>query len=195
MKRINIFLSLIFFAFTSISISCGSSNKKATENVSQTEVKSSAMEIDSLLANADSLTNKEITFQGVCTHTCKHGATKMFMMGSDDTKTIRVEAASLGSFDTKCINSLVTVTGILREERIDEAYLAKWETRVAEANEKTHGETVAGCDSEKKARGEKGNSIKERIADFRRQISEREAACGKAYLSFYYVEALSYKIQ
>ena len=87
------------------------------------------MSVDDLLARADSLVGQQVNFQGVCTHTCKHGATKMFMMGSDDTKTIRVEAGKLGAFDTKCINSMVEVTGTLVEQRIDEAYLQNWEAQ------------------------------------------------------------------
>ena len=51
-------------------------------------------------------------------------------MGSDDTKTIRVEAGTLGSFDNKCINAIVTVTGTLKQQRVDEAYLQNWEAKL-----------------------------------------------------------------
>ena len=114
--------------------------------------------------------------------------------GSDDTKTIRVEAGPLGSFDTKCINAIVTVTGTLKEQRVDEAYLQNWESKLKAQTEKSHGETAAGCDSEKKARGETANTPEARIADFRAKIAERKAATGKDYLSFYYMEASSYEI-
>ena len=86
-----------------IGTSC-SNKPKSTEETASTEQTSGAMEIDDLLANAESLTDQEVTIEGVCTHACKHGATKIFLMGSDDTQTIRVEAAKLGSFDTKCVN-------------------------------------------------------------------------------------------
>ena len=108
------------------------------------------MEIDDLLANAESLTDQEVTIEGVCTHACKHGATKIFLMGSDDTQTIRVEAAKLGSFDTKCVNSIVRVTGTLKEQRVDEAYLQQWESRLKAAAAEKHGEGEAGCSTEKK---------------------------------------------
>lgn len=173
--------------------SCGNSNKQSQpENAEQTA--SAALSIDNLLADADSLVDQKVTIEGVCTHTCKHGATKMFLMGSDDTKTIRVEAGALGSFDTKCINSIVTVTGILKEQRIDEAYLQNWEARLKAQTEESHGETAAGCDSEKKARGETANTPEARIAEFRAKMAERKAAVGKDYLSFYYMEASSYEI-
>ena len=51
-------------------------------------------------------------------------------MGSDDTQTIRVEGGSVGKFDQKCVNSIVRVTGDLKEQRIDEAYLQNWEAQL-----------------------------------------------------------------
>lgn len=172
--------------------SCGNKQKDAVTQAAE-EVQA-AMEIDSLLANAEALAGQEVTIEGVCTHTCKHGATKIFLMGSDDTKTIRVEACELGAFDTKCVNSIVQVKGILQEDRIDEAYLQAWEARLKEAGEQ-HGENAAGCDTEKKARGETADTPEARIADFRAKIAAREAETGKAYLSFYHVDAISYEIQ
>lgn len=174
--------------------SCGNNNKQSQAEQTEQAV-STALSIDNLLADADSLVNQEVTIEGICTHTCKHGATKMFLMGSDDTKTIRVEAGPLGSFDTKCINAIVTVTGTLKEQRVDEAYLQNWEARLKAQTEKSHGETAAGCDSEKKARGETANTPEARIADFRTKIAERKAVAGKDYLSFYYMEASSYEIE
>ena len=94
----------------------------------------------------------------------------------------------------KCINAIVTVTGTLKEQRVDEAYLQNWESKLKAQTEKSHGETAAGCDSEKKARGETANTPEARIADFRAKIAERKAATGKDYLSFYYMEASSYEI-
>lgn len=178
-------------AVAAMMTSCGTNTNNS--NAAETTQESTYMEIDDVLANADSLVNTEIALEGVCTHICSHGATKIFMMGSDDTKSLRIEAAKLGSFDQKCVNSIVKVNGILREERVDEAYLQRWEQTAAAAAEQ-HGETEAGCDSEKNARGETGNTVAERIADFRTKIAQRKESVGKDYLSFYFVEALSYEI-
>ena len=93
-----------------------------------------------------------------------------------------------------CGICIVKVNGILREERVDEAYLQRWEAAVAAQTAKQHGEVETGCDSEKAARGETGNTVAERIADFREKIAARKAAVGKEYLSFYYVEAISYEV-
>lgn len=189
-------IAAAFAALLLIGTSCGS-KQKSTEKNETTEQTSGAMEIDDLLANAESLTDQEVIIEGVCTHACKHGATKIFLMGSDDTQTIRVEAAKLGAFDTKCVNSIVRVTGKLKEQRVDEAYLQQWEAQLKAANAEKHGEGEgeAGCTTEKKARGETANTPEARIADFRAKIAKRQAKTGKEYLSFYFMEATDYEIQ
>ena len=68
-------------------------------------------------------------------------------MGSDDTQMIRVEAGKLGSFDTKCVNSIVRVTGTLKEQRVDEAYLQQWEAQLESCHCGEHGESEGGCSS------------------------------------------------
>ena len=188
-------LLVAFMAFSALTFSACSNNKKNDTQQASEATSSATLSIDEVLASADSLAGKEVTIQGICTHTCKHGATKIFLMGSDDTKTIRVEACKLGSFDSKCVNSIVEVKGTLVEDRIDEAYLQNWEKQLSTQTEKQHGDGEAGCDTEKKARGETGNTAQERIADFRAKIAQQKAQTGKDYLSFYHVDAASYDIK
>jgi hypothetical protein len=192
MKIKNLFVAAALVSFAIAGVSCG--NKQKSNEQVTAEVVSDAMEIDDLLANAESLNGQTVTIEGVCTHACKHGATKIFLMGSDDTNTIRVEACELGSFDTKCVNSIVRVEGVLKEDRIDEAYLQAWEASLTYA-QKQHGDSEEGCSTEKKARGESANTPEARIAAFREKIAEREKATGKNYLSFYHVDATKYEIQ
>lgn len=193
MKRIICTFTLAISSICLIfSASC--SNSGAKNGTSQDEVQEQ-VEIDSLLDNAELFLGKVITIQGVCTHSCKHGAKKIFLMGSDDSKTIRVEAGSLGSFDTKCLKHVVSVTGILREERIDEEYLKRWEAAVERNGGEAHGNAESGCETEKKARGETASTTSDRIAAFREKIEQRIASEGKDYLSFFYFEASAYEIE
>lgn len=195
MKTKKLTIAIALTAMTLIGTSCGNKQQKSASESTTEQTASSALEIDSLLANAENLAGKEVTIEGVCTHTCKHGAKKIFLMGSDDTQVIRVEAGTLGAFDPKCVNSIVRVTGTLKEQRIDEAYLQNWEAQLkAQAAEK-HGTGEAGCDTEKKARGETANTPEARIADFRTKIADRKAKSGKEYLSFYFMEANSYEVE
>src|SRR3712207_2468414 len=136
MKTKSLFMTAI--AATALTLTACGNKTKTADNRTATEQASDVLEIDSLLAKAEALTNKEVTIEGVCTHACKHGATKIFLMGSDDTQTIRVEAGELGSFDTKCVNSIVRVKGTLMEQRVDEAYLQKWEAQLKEARSEEH---------------------------------------------------------
>ncbi|WP_373825252.1 hypothetical protein [Bacteroides heparinolyticus] len=194
MKTKKLFMTAI--AATALTLTACGNKVRNADNVTTTEQTAGVLEVDSLLMRAEALTNQEVTIEGVCTHACKHGATKIFLMGSDDTQTIRVEAGELGSFDTKCVNSIVRVKGTLMEQRVDEAYLQKWESQLKEASAQKHGEQgEGGCSTEKKARGETANTPEARIADFRAKIADRQAKEGKAYLSFYYMQASSYEIQ
>ena len=180
MKTKKLSIAIALLAVAVIGTSCGNKQQKSSSDTTTEQTTSSALEIDSLLANAENLAGKEVTIEGVCTHTCKHGAKKIFLMGSDDTQVIRVEAGTLGAFDPKCVNSIVRVTGTLKEQRIDEAYLQNWEAQLkAQAAEK-HGTGEAGCDTEKKARGETANTPEARIADFRAKIADRKASSGKS---------------
>ena len=87
------------------------------------------------------------------------------------------------------------VTSLLKEERIDEAYLAQWETRIAAGTVEEHGEDGEGCETELKAQGqEEVASETGRIKDFREKITERNETEGKNYLSFYFIEAKEYTI-
>ena len=170
--------------------SCGNNKKQQAEEAVV------AMSIDDMMAKAGELVGQEVVIEGVCSHTCSHGAKKMFLVGSDDTKTLRIEAGELGAFDTKVVNNMVTVKGTVMEERIDEAYLVDWENRLKNQTAEKHGneEGEGGCDTEKNARGETANTEEGRIADFRAKIAAEKEATGKEYLSFYHVVATSYEI-
>ena len=175
--------------------SCGDDSNKSKEQTSAEEVAPAALEVDQVLADPDSLVGDTIEIEGICTHICKHGGGKIFLMGSDDTKTLRVEAGeSIGSFPQETVNSIVRVTGVLVEDRIDEDYLAQWEARIADQAKETQGE--GGCAADMKANAEAAtNSVLERIANFRSRIAERTEREGKPYVSLYHIEGLSYEIR
>ena len=189
--KTKLMMAALFIAACFTMTSCGGGKKQA-----QTAEKVTTMSIDEVMAKAADLVEQTVVIEGVCTHTCSHGSKKMFLVGSDDSKTLRIEAGELGAFDTKVVNNLVTVKGILKEERIDEAYLQDWEARVKAQTEEKHGNGngEGGCDTEKNARGETANTTEGRIADFRAKIAVEKEKTGKEYLSFYHIVANSYEI-
>lgn len=110
----------------------------------QAQVTEKVYSIDEVYAQADELAGDTIYFEGVCTHLCKHGGRKAFLMGSDESRILRVEGASAGNFAPECINNLVRVRGILHAMEV-----------IPEEGESTdglqHGEGDNGCETEKKA--------------------------------------------
>ena len=177
-------VAVMMFAACFVLSSCGGGKKQA-----QNAEEVAAMSIDEVMAKAADLVEQTVIIEGVCSHTCSHGAKKMFLVGSDDSKTLRIEAGELGTLDTKVVNNIVTVKGVIKEERIDEAYLVDWENRLKAQTEEKHGneEGEGGCDTEKNARGETADTPEGRIADFRAKIAAEKEATGKEYLSFYHV--------
>lgn len=193
MRKLSLLVIACIGVISMLSISSCNSNKNKTE---QAEI--STYSVDDLLLKAEGLIDTTIIIEGLCTHTCAHGGKKIFLMGSDDTKTIRIEASeAVGAFSKDCVNAMVSVTGKVQEERIDEAYLLKWEEGLKDKTAEKHGdEEEGGCDTEKKAQNESAASSEaERIANFRTRIAEEKAKTGKEYLSFYYIVADSYAIK
>ena len=172
-------------------------NKQKQDQTATTETEApTCMDVDALLASADSLVGQTVTVQGICTRLCRRGAKKAVLMGSDDTKMIHAEAnEEMGAFAQECVNSIVTITGELVEDHIDEAYLQNWEAKIKAQSAKKDGEDKEACANEKKASGEEANTPMARIADYRKQIAEREAREGKAYITSYHINATSYKIE
>lgn len=204
MKRI-IILITVLSASVFLLASCGGNGradrKAATKAGTESETAgtnsaASALEVDELLERAAELVGQEVTVEGVCTHICKHGGSKIFVMGTDDTQVIRIEAGeAIGGFKPECVNNLVRVTGSLVEDRVDEDYLMEWERQVKDQLAEQHGTDEAGCTAEQQARGESLQAgVEKRIADFRTRIAKRKAAEGKDYLSFYHLEGSRYQI-
>ena len=83
-----------------------------------------------LVANADfeekavDLVDQKIALEGTINHVCKHGG-KRFFLGEERIKVVASD--KIGSFDVALEGSDVYVEGILREERVDEAFLVEWE--------------------------------------------------------------------
>ena len=189
-------ISRTFLSILALSLVLISCNQKQQKRSTQTSQAPKIMQVDSLLISAENMVDDTIVVDGLCTHICRHGGKKIFLMGSDDTKIIRVEASgNIGSFSQETVNSIVEVKGILKEQRIDEAYLVDWETKLASQTAEKHGDDESGCVTEQKAQNEKpANTEQERIDNFRKRIAERNEKEGKNYLSFYFVEAIGYTI-
>lgn len=103
--------------------------------------------IDEVYAQADSLVGDTISFEGICTHLCKHGGRKAFLMGSSEDYILRVEGAKAGNYALECINNIIRVRGVINAIEI---IPNDCKTEIAN-DEQRHGEGANGCETEKKA--------------------------------------------
>lgn len=130
MKKIISFLLLALLV-----VACKENVKKEqsaeqTEEVVKTDVPTIAI-ADFELTASDYI-NKEIKVQGIVDHVCKHGGKKLLLVTDDGD----VHVTSDVRFDEALKGSEIALSGIVVEERIDEAYCLKME----EDNIKSHSE-------------------------------------------------------
>lgn len=194
---------LLLTAFVSVCfVACGGSSKASDE---KEEV--AGISVDEVMANPDSLVGDTVVIEGVVSHLCRQGGRKAFVAGNADDVMLRCEAYPLMGepFAKETVHRPIRVKGVLREERIDEAAIIEMEKQNAvrlqnialeggedAAKRAEHAES--GCDTERAAQGQAElTTFNERMADYRAKIAAREANEGKAYLSYYYLDAVSYE--
>lgn len=132
---------LIFAAALLLMVSCG--NNKKTEEVQEVltvDAQSPVYTLDSLLANAENLLEQRVTVIGSVTHTCKHAGKRCFIVGDDPKLTMRIEAkGEIGGFNRELVGSELAITGILKERRLTQEYIAEAEKEVNEKAAKEDG--------------------------------------------------------
>lgn len=193
-------LSILVIACVAIFSACGSKSTSAAGENTESE----SITVDEVLADADSYVGDTITVEGVCSHLCAHGAMKAFIAGSSDTVMLRCEAnPHIGEpFPVRLVRRPVQIKGILAEQRIDSAAVDNMEEQYkaalakAEAEGKNATETGhegGACATERTAHGQANiTDFNARMEDYRQKIAARNQKEGKPYLSFYYLEAVSY---
>ncbi len=200
MKKFTLAIATLAMLF-SIS-SCGSSSADAATDVAE------AISVDSIFVNPDALVGDTIVVEGVCSHLCKHGGKKAFLLGTDANTMIRCESTPEmgGRFPQESIHRPMRVTGVLAEYRLGENEIIEMEEQhaaqiamIAEQQGAEQAAAVAdaatGCDTERKARGQGDiDSFSASIADYRARIAERTEKEGKPYLSTYYIVTSAYEI-
>ena len=201
MKKTVYFLAAVVMTFLATACSNSNSNAQAVEETTD------AVTVDQLLATPDEFVGDTILVEGICSHLCSQGGKKAFLQGNADNVQIRCEAYPLMGqpFPKTTIHHPMKVTGVFREERIYNEDVAERERQYEErinAIAEQQGEEVAknaanvamGCETERAAQGQKDlTTFKERMDDYRTRIAERHSKEGKSYLSFYYIDAISYE--
>ncbi len=204
MKKLLFSLAVLAF----IGVSCNNQapqtqNEQTEEAVDATPKPLDINHFDSL---APGLANQVVEITGTCVHTCKHGGTKMFIVGTDPDFRVKIMATDeSGNFNLEMEGSDFAVIGILDEYKVDNAELDKLEADVLsgekgeeEMKHKTHeGESAAEGQAKDEhvdhGADEQAAADKQDQLDQLKSLRERLVASGKDHLSFWSINAKSYK--
>ena len=139
--------------------------------------------VDELGASVENMNDGDtLTVRGFCTDVCGHGSNHITLAGEDSTHMIAAVAdRNLQSFSDEIKYQYVTVNCILREQKVDKAFLDNWEYRLDESLKGPNGNPEAVA------------MLKEQIVALRDSIDARAARCGKEYWSNYTLEVMSYE--
>lgn len=203
MKNTYLTLITILLAAIPMTVSCGfMSNRSRT--VSEGNADDTIIcEIKSFIASPDSFINKEVIITGRCVHVCPHGKRRAFLAADTDSFLLTCEStASFGGAFPKSIEGhTVTMTGILREVRIDENTLGRLvETHAARKallrrnNVLLDTVTTPPCAYAGITRNHRNiHSFDEQIENFRSRIHDRFSKANKDYISIYHLQVSDVK--
>ncbi|BDD09438.1 hypothetical protein FUAX_18700 [Fulvitalea axinellae] len=153
-----------------------------------TETKTAVYPVDSLPSNFEKLVGQDIFFKGNVQHVCKHSGKKAFLVGENPKTKVRVMAkGKIKAFGGDLIGEELVVKGTVKEMRIDEAYLARWEAQLEKAKSKQTKKRKEALKKADEASCDSGNSPIDKI---RAEIK----ANGKGYKSVYYIDGLEYTV-
>lgn len=171
-------------------ISCDTRSADSAEQTDTAAI--DTVSVDVLMADPAAHLGDTIAVSGVCSHLCKHGGRKAFITPAGcDSVILRCDASdSLVAFSPDCVDKSLTITGIVSETRFGEEDIKAMEARHAENAAATHA-----CATDAKARGiDSVSTFEQEMCDYRAAIAKRLDDEGKDYLSFYYIDAISYVI-
>ena len=127
------------------------------------------IKLASFNSEAGKYVDQEIKVKGIVDHVCMHSGKKLRLVG-EDAESIHVEAET--RFDDALVGNQIQLTGIVKEERIDESSCLQME----EDNIKNHKE---------------GSMNEEQLSHQKQQIKhyrDSMAVAGVDHLSFYTLE-------
>jgi hypothetical protein len=192
MKKLLFILLAIAISFTS----CQNATNK-TETTDENESVSSEITVLSVKdfeEKAGELVGKTIQLSGTVDHVCMHGGQRMFIVDAESDARIKVTPADeVAAFNTGMVGDDMLITGIVEEQRIDEAYLMEWEEEIMAGedmgDDKGEGSHLGG-NVEKGGTGADVSEEMQKVNNLRAQIQES----GKDYLSFYSVVCTQYEV-
>ncbi len=191
---------LVITGFAFLIASCGNNAGNATDEnttdsaaVAEEVVPENIVDINKFEDEAGNFVDKEITLEGTCVHTCKHGGGKMHIVGDNpENRVVIIATDESGKFNAEMEGIKYKVIGVVKETRIDSVYLANWEAEILAGEEGGEKEAVKhnhGSEGDNASADEEKEMKLMQVDDMRKQIKES----GKDHLSFYNVECISFE--
>lgn len=189
MKKLFGLMAIMGVLFT---LSCG--NKEGYKD---------AMTVEQMEAKFAEMVGKEVKVKGTVTHTCKHGGTKMFIIGEDTNITIKVDAGASGNFKADEVEGMeVGITGVVEEFRIDEDYVQGLEAELVSLKSKVDTNITStgaheNCDMSKKNGAERAEVTPTDVENLQADIDfyrQEIAKTGTDHISYYSIKCSKYKI-
>ncbi|MBN2238091.1 MAG: hypothetical protein JW729_11060 [Bacteroidales bacterium] len=164
-------LAIIAVFFMACGNNAEQAQTKQEDSLSATETP--VLTLEEFNTEAGNFVDKEIILEGIVDHVCKHGGKRLFLVSDDGDVHVDGEER----FDDALVGSDITVIGIVKEFRVDEAYCLQQE----EGHIQKHKEGVDSDDVHQS----KMNQIK--------MYRDSMQSAGVDHLSFYSVQYISHK--
>lgn len=179
------FLVLFSFSLALSLTACQNKTQSTQEAAAEksccaSEGETKAYSPEKILADGSSLVNQTIQLQGTVTHVCKHSGKKCFLQGANPEASVQVMAGGdIASFDKELIGSEITVTGTVKEHRIQRDVIEKQEKAVQAEMSKE------GC-----TEMERCSRVMSNVKEMKQWMADNQ----KDYYPVYYVEGARYEV-
>lgn len=176
------------FALVAILISCGNKEQKKEDACCDKDV--AKVSVEQVLEDFTTYVDKKIVIAGTVNHVCSHGGKRMFIMGENPDLAIKITPnEELGNFEKELEGSHVLVSGVVKELRIDEAYVANIEKELAEGadHEAVHDHEGGTHDESHEVSEEQKQQLQ--------AMRDKIAASENGYYSQFWIEANKFEVK
>lgn len=198
----NILLALVAPVLMMCLTACSSDDITTASPIVVTD----CISVNKALKQAPELVDSIVAINGMCAHICDYSSFTAYIMGADSALIRCVATPSIdGYFPDSLENKQVIFEGMLRDQHLniegvhnlDEQY--RMHVQILRDynldDESQMLDSHRRCEYERRYRGQEGIVFfDESTRDYRKRIEQRTAEEGKDYLTFYYLQVISYQV-
>jgi hypothetical protein len=185
MKKSVLFTLSLFILFSAFNSYAAVSSATPKGDVTKIKLKN-------FKKKAGEYVGKTIKLEGIVDHICEHGGKKMFLVEEKSDARVKITPdENLAAFNQDLVGETVEIIGVVKEFRLDEDYLIEMEENV-KADSKEESEIHMG-DGEHKGQNKEEHNTEDQMKQIN-NLRQKLKDSGKDHLSYYSVEATSYKI-